>query len=178
VVRTRVGYAGGRQPNPTYRNIGDHTETLQIDFDPTQISYEALLNVFWQTHNPCATSWSRQYMSAVFVHDDHQRALAERTRDAEAKRRGAKVITVIQPVGIFTRAEDYHQKYILRQRGKLLREFEAMYPDPADFTDSTAAARVNGYLGGNGTAEMLEQEIDRLGLTPAGAQTLRGYVQR
>lgn len=116
-------------------------------------------------------------MSAVFVHDERQRELAERTRDAEAKRRGAKINTVIQPVGVFTRAEDYHQKYILRQRGKLMREFEAMYPDAVEFADSTAAARVNGYLGGNGTAEMLEQEIDRLGLTPEGMQTLRGYVK-
>src|SRR5262249_18399740 len=73
VVRTRVGYTGGTSKDPTYYSLGDHTETLQIDFDPTVITYEQLLEVFWHTHNPCAQPWSRRYMSTVFYHGESQK---------------------------------------------------------------------------------------------------------
>src|SRR5262249_25914037 len=117
--------------------------------------------------------YSRQYMSAVFYHDEQQKETALRTRDREAARRGRNIVTPVVPLTAFYRAEDYHQKYNLRNRRELLREFAAMYPDdPRGFTDSTAAARVNGYLGGNGRLEDLEKEIDRLGLSPAGREAL------
>jgi len=64
IYRTRVGYAGGSTSSPTYRNIGDHTETIQIDYNPKEISHEELLDVFWRSHSPEVKSWSRQYMSA------------------------------------------------------------------------------------------------------------------
>ena len=67
MIRTRVGYAGGTKKNPAYHNLGDHTETIQIDYDPTKISFEKLLETFWDSHNPAQRSWSRQYMS-VHVH--------------------------------------------------------------------------------------------------------------
>jgi peptide methionine sulfoxide reductase MsrA len=76
VVRTRVGYTGGRSPNPTYSNLGDHTESVQVDFDPGQTSYAELLRVFWATPNSCALSGSRQYMSAIFYHNETQKRLA------------------------------------------------------------------------------------------------------
>lgn len=171
VLRTRVGYAGGRKENPTYHDLGDHTETTEIDFDPAKISYAKLLEVFWSTHNPCATPWSRQYMSAIFTHDEEQRRLATESRDREGARRGSKIHTLIA-AGRFWRAEDYHQKYELRQNDDLMKEFRAHYPDERAFTDSTAAARANGYLGGNGTLEGLRDEIDRLGLSAEGRARL------
>jgi peptide methionine sulfoxide reductase MsrA len=61
-----VGYAGGMKKNPTYRSLGDHTETVQIDFDPSVIPYGELLAVFWESHEPGSSTWSRQYMNAVF----------------------------------------------------------------------------------------------------------------
>jgi len=70
VVRTRVGYTGGSTKNPTYHSLGDHTETVQIDYDPTQISFEELLDVFWDSHRPTQRAWSRQYMAAVFFHNE------------------------------------------------------------------------------------------------------------
>ncbi len=66
MVRTRVGYAGGTKRNPTYYNLGDHTETIQIDYDPTYVSYRELLDIFWESHDPAARPWSRQYMAVVF----------------------------------------------------------------------------------------------------------------
>jgi peptide-methionine (S)-S-oxide reductase len=67
------------QENPTYHSLGDHSETIQIEYDPEQISYEELLDIFWSAHNPTARPWSRQYASFVFYHDETQRELALRT---------------------------------------------------------------------------------------------------
>lgn len=172
-----MGYAGGTLKDPTYRNLGDHTESFQVDFDPAKISYERLLEIFWSSHNPCAGSYSRQYMSAVFVRDDAQRKTAEASREKVAAKAGA-VKTPVLKLDKFYLAEDYHQKYELRNTRTLMKEFEAIYPGDADFVNSTAAARVNAYLGGSGTREQLAKEIDRLGLSEAGKQILRARVAR
>jgi len=176
VVRTRVGYAGGTTENPTYRNLGDHTETIQIEYDPARISYEELLSIFWSSHSPTAQPWSRQYASIVFYHDETQRELAAKSKEQERTRRQAKIYTEIVPAGAFYPAEAYHQKYRLRNTPDLMQEFSAMYPDNADFVASTAAARVNGYLGGNGTCEQLQEEAGSLGLSPAGQNSLEQTV--
>jgi peptide-methionine (S)-S-oxide reductase len=172
VIRTRVGYAGGEQPSPTYQNIGDHTETIQIDFDPQKISYAQLLEIFWQSHDPTVPAVSRQYMSILFYHDEAQKQLAEQSRQDREAQTGETIYTEIQPVAAFTRAEDYHQKYILRRDSDLLGEFTAKYPIADDLTDSTAAARINGFLAGEGKAATLEAEIDSYGLSEQGREKL------
>jgi methionine-S-sulfoxide reductase len=167
-----VGYAGGTTTAPTYRRIGDHTETFQIDYDPTQISYRQLLAVFWESHNPTSRSWSNQYKAAVFYHNDVQKQLAMETAEQEAARRNKKIRTEILPFTGFTIAEEYHQKYYLRREKDLMREFEQIYPFADDFVRSTAAARVNGYLGGNGKLEEFHSQLNLLGLSAEGEQTL------
>ncbi|MCI0342944.1 MAG: peptide-methionine (S)-S-oxide reductase [Planctomycetales bacterium] len=173
VVRTRVGYAGGTTRNPTYRSIGDHAETIQIEFDLSKTSYAELLGVFWSTHNPCARSWSRQYMSAIFWHDEGQRKLAEESAARIARERGEKVETEILPFRGFTVAEDYHQKYGLRGARDLFREISTYYPDPAAFRESTAAARLNCYLAGSGEPADFERDLPRLGLSERAREALR-----
>lgn len=172
MVRTRVGYSGGTLKNPTYQKLGDHTETTQIDFDPARVSYAQLLQVFWSTHNPCAEPYSRQYMSAIFTHDEGQKALAISALGREEARRGKKIQTALLPYTGFTLAEDYHQKFELRNDYELMKEYLRIYPKIEDFVNSTAAARVNGYLGGNGSAEQLKSEIADLGLSPEGRKAL------
>ena len=176
MLRTRVGYAGGQKKNPTYYSLGDHTETVQVDYDPGQISYAQLLAVFWATPNRCALDGDRQYMSAIFYHNDAQKKLALQARDREAAKGG--VASEVLPATAFYVAEDYHQKYLLRQETSLMREFRAMYPDAKDFMNSTAAARVNGYLAGHGSEEMIRKEIDQLGLSPEARQMLLRLWQR
>jgi peptide-methionine (S)-S-oxide reductase len=172
VVRTRVGYTGGTTTHPSYHNLGDHSEAIQIDFDPRRISYGELLDVFWRSHNPCARPWSRQYRSAIFYHDARQRRLAESTARRVAKERGADVATVVEELGIFYRAEDYHQKYRLRQDRVLLDEYLAVYPKVEDFVNSTAVTRVNGYLAGHGAMADLQRDLPGLGLSPGAAERL------
>ncbi len=168
MIRTRVGYAGGTRENPTYHRLGDHTETLQIDYDPLRISYEELLEIFWQAHDPAGRAWSTQYKAAVFHHSEEQKRLALETRDRLAARLGKPIHTEIIPFSRFFPAEAYHQKYYLRGNKRLLKDLERHFPQEIALMNSTAAARVNGYAGRNGSAESLKAEIKRYGLSPDG----------
>jgi len=178
VLSTQVGYAGGKSENPTYNAIGDHSETIQITYDPTRITYEELLAIFWDAHNPTAPSYSRQYRSLILPANQAQARAAELSKRREAERRGSPIQTEIVTDWTFTPAEDYHQKYSLRADGLLLAELKNMYPREEDFVRSTAAARINGYLGGNGTLEQLEAEIGSFGLSPEAREHLLRQAER
>lgn len=146
-------------------------------FDPTRISYPELLEVAWTSHDPCRAPWSRQYKAAIFCHDEAQKKVALETREAIETARGARVETEILDAVTFYPAEDYHQKFMLRNRPEFLAEIERAYPDPEEFVLSTAAARLNGYLGGHGTIEALEREIDLLGLSGDRRRSLRELLR-
>jgi methionine-S-sulfoxide reductase len=173
-----VGYAGGQTPHPTYHNIGDHTEAVQVDYDPTIIRYSDLLAFFWDSHRPTSRSWRRQYQHAVFFHDARQEREARASKAAVARRLDETVRTEVLPLRSFTPAEDYHQKYLLKRESDLLRELTRIYPRHADLVDSTAAARINAYVGGHGGPERLARDIGRLGLSPEGQQKLKMLVER
>ena len=178
MVRTRVGYAGGSSDNPTYYNLDGHSETIQIDYDPTQITYDELLAVFWDSHSPLVQPWSRQYMSIVFYHNDEQRQIAISSKEREEARLGRSIVTEITSFSGFYLAEDYHQKYYLRQEPHLVKELSAIYPDISDFIYSTSVARVNGYAGGYGTLPTLEKELNSLGLSTLGRNRLLEIADR
>jgi len=177
VWRTRVVYAGGEISRPTYRAMGDHTECFQVDFDPAAVSYEELLSLFWQSHDPTRAAWKTQYASLVLAHDDAQLAVAQQSARRYEASLGMPVATRIERLGEAWMAEDYHQKYYLRNDRTLMPEFRAMYRSDAGFVASTAAMRVNGYLAGNGARAQLEQEIDVLGLSEKGRAYLRAQVE-
>jgi len=178
IIRTRVGYAGGKKPHPTYHSLGDHTETIQIDYDPAIISYRQLLDVFWSSHDPKSRSWSTQYKAAVFYHNDEQQRLAVETRDRLGDKLGGTIHTEITPYSGFYMAEDYHQKYRLRGNTDFLREIKAIYPEEGDFVNSTAAARLNGYLAGYGRPEEVRKLLPDLGLSPETQARLLKIVER
>lgn len=165
VVRTTVGYTGGTTDTPNYHKIGNHSEAIRVEFDPQRISYAQLLEVFWASHDPGDDVYSRQYRNAVFYLNETQREEAEASRKAMAEIAHERVFTALEPAGEFFAAEDYHQKYLLRKAAGIFREFQAIYPDAANFAASTAAARINGYLGCNGEPEDLQRELDQLGLS-------------
>jgi peptide-methionine (S)-S-oxide reductase len=127
VVSTAVGYSGGTTVNPTYEQVCSgktgHTEVVQITYDPVKVSYDKLLDVFWDNHNP--TTMNRQgpdvgyqYRSVIFYSTPEQKAAAEASKERLAKsgRFGSPIVTTIEPAGAFYKAEDYHQKY-LQKRG-------------------------------------------------------------
>ncbi len=178
MVRTRVGYAGGTRQNPTYHDLGDHTETIQIDYDPSKITYPDLLEAFWTGHDPTYRSWSRQYASIIFVHNEEQRRQAEASKARVMMDRGSTVYTEIVPYNGFTLAENYHQKHSLQQFPEFQNELKKIYASPAEYLASTAVARVNGYLGGEGSYESLLKEKESLGLSSARQEELLRLVHR
>ncbi|EMR03352.1 peptide-methionine (S)-S-oxide reductase [Cesiribacter andamanensis] len=94
VVRTRVGYAGGSSPAPTYRSLGNHIESLQLEHDPQQIGYEQLLDFFFSWHTPTRPPYKRQYASAIFYHTpaQHQQALAKKEGRTAAEHQGSYAV--------------------------------------------------------------------------------------
>lgn len=122
VTSTTVGYTGGHTTNPTYKEVCGHTtghaEAVEVEFDPKEVSYQKLLDLFWEIHDP--TQLNRQgpdvgtqYRSAVFYHDAEQEAAALASKAAVEKSGKFKsaVVTQIEPAPEFYRAEDYHQQY-------------------------------------------------------------------
>ena len=164
MIRTRVGYTGGTTPNPTYQRMGDHSEAVQVDFDPNAISYRTLLDVFWGRQNPTKPNGKRQYMNAAFYHSEAQKQQLEETRAEIAKGYATPITTQILPAGEFTRAEDYHQKFNMRGYQAIMDGLFERYPNFDDLVDSTEAARLNGFFGGNGEREKIEAEMEALGL--------------
>lgn len=176
VVRTRVGYAGGTTENPTYHDLGDHTECVQVDYDPAKITFDQILDRIWISHNPCVRTEYKQYRNAIFHATDAQRKAIEASKERKETELGKPIKTVILPLTRFYLAEDYHQKYELRCTEGLIEEFKAIYPDAKDLCNSTAAARANGYIAGKGTKAQLQSEIEQLGLSPEGRKRLEVYV--
>ncbi len=128
VLSTAVGYAGGTKENPTYQDVctdkTGHAEVVEVEFDPEQVDYDQLLDVFWSNHNP--TTLNRQgpdvgaqYRSVIFYHSPEQKAAAAAVKEKLEKsgRFNRPIVTRIEPASKFWRAEDYHQRY-LQKRGQ------------------------------------------------------------
>jgi len=162
--------------NPSYHNLGDHSESVQIDFDPSRISYRELLTIFWATHDPTRNSWSRQYKAAIFYHNEEQRIAALETRDKLALETRGEIATAIDPYSGFYIAEDYHQKHSLRLFPEIMKEFITRYPDTKMLIKAEVVTRVNGYLGGYGSCESLRKEIGAFGLSDRANETLTAIV--
>lgn len=124
VVDTTVGYTGGSNTNPTYENHPGHAEAVEIQYDDTITSYRKLLDFFFQIHNPTTVNQQgndigTSYRSAIFYADEQERVEAEKFIDIvnNSKRWKDPVVTTLEPLGVFYKAEDYHQKYLTKNPG-------------------------------------------------------------
>ncbi|HEY7617296.1 MAG TPA: peptide-methionine (S)-S-oxide reductase MsrA [Terriglobales bacterium] len=127
VTATRVGYTGGNTADPTYKEVctdrTGHAEAVEVDYDPSKVSYGQLLKVFWENHDPTQLNrqgpdWGTQYRSAIFFHSPEQEAEARKSKEEleKAGRYKKPIVTQIVPATTFYQAEDYHQQY-LEKRG-------------------------------------------------------------
>ncbi len=127
VTSTQVGYAGGSLDDPAYEDVCSgrtgHAEAVQVEYDPSKVSYDELLAVFWEIHDP--TTLNRQgpdvgtqYRSAIFFHDADQEAAARASKEKLQKSGGfsSEIVTEITPASTFHRAEEYHQQYLEKRR--------------------------------------------------------------
>jgi peptide-methionine (S)-S-oxide reductase len=120
VIGTQVGYAGGHTDDPTYRDVCSHTtghaEVVRVEFDPSVVGYEQLLEVFWAMHDPTQVNRQGpdvgdQYRSAIFTDSEEQRRIALASRERAQERFDRPIATEIVPAGPFWPAEEYHQRY-------------------------------------------------------------------
>lgn len=128
VIKTTVGYMGGKFKNPTYENVCSdntgHAEVCQVEFDPKIISYERLLNIFWKMHNPTQLNRQgfdigNQYRSVIFYYNEKQKKLALKSKEKEQKKYDLEIVTKIVPAMTFYKAEGYHQKYLMKRNLKI-----------------------------------------------------------
>lgn len=128
MLATAVGYAGGHKPNPTYEEVCSkttgHAETVLVEYDPTRVSYDKLLDLFWSIHDPTTPNrqglnFGNQYRSVLFCHTPEQRRAAEESRDRlnASGRLRRPIVTEIIPAGAFWLAEEYHQQFSEKRGG-------------------------------------------------------------
>lgn len=160
VSRTRVGYAGGSAEHPTYRDLGDHSEVVELDYDPAVVSLEELLAVFWTNHNPVNVNGykGRQYQSMVLYRDEAQHAEVRRAKLLMEERKGS-LDTEVEPLRAFHMAEPRHQKYYLKRFPDALAKTAERYPTEEALRDATLAARLNGLAKGFTNRERVVNEI-------------------
>jgi peptide-methionine (S)-S-oxide reductase len=124
VVNTEVGYTGGSVENPTYENHNGHAEAVDIEYDPEKTSYKKLLDFFFQIHNPTilnqqGNDLGTSYRSAIFYENEEEKKLGEEFIDIvnKSKRWKDPVVTTLEPLGKFYKAEEYHQDYLQKNKG-------------------------------------------------------------
>ncbi len=126
VKETSVGYMGGDKEKPTYDEVCNdttgHVEVVQITYDPSIVGYEKLLSVFWMAHHPTqgngqGNDIGSQYRPVIFYHTSEQKKIAEKSKKEEQKRYSQPIATSIEEAGKFWTAEEYHQKYLMKNPG-------------------------------------------------------------
>ncbi|XP_024977433.1 peptide methionine sulfoxide reductase A5 [Cynara cardunculus var. scolymus] len=149
VVRTTVGYAGGSKSNPEYRSLGDHAESVQIEYDPRLINFRQLLEVFWSSHDSRQVfgqgpDVGNQYRSIIFTNGTDESRLAAVSKEREqTKSRSSIVTTQIQQLGTFYPAEPEHQKFELKRNPFLLQLIGNLAEE--ELEKSRLASKLNGY---------------------------------
>ncbi|MDO7908185.1 peptide-methionine (S)-S-oxide reductase MsrA [Paenibacillus sp. JX-17] len=150
VIGTKTGYAGGTAPAPRYRCLGDHSECVRVEYDPQRLSYEELLELFWNHHQPAVINnyKGRQYRSLILCFDEEQRctAMEAARRHHSGTDRSATEIAMLTE---FYPAEERHQKYYLQRRPEYLRKLQSVVPPSCDWWDNTLAARLNAAARGH-----------------------------
>lgn len=162
VIRTCVGYAGGTSESPTYRDMGDHTETVQLAFDPHIISFEELVEIFWNSHNPLNINdyKGKQYRSLLFYSDEHQLEMIHQVSQRRIERGEVEPATDIMPISPFYLAEDRHQKYYLKRFPDAMRKLRHLFMTEKEIQNATLAARLNGLAKGYTNMARIVSELE------------------
>lgn len=180
VEETRVGYAGGTTEQPTYREMGDHAETVEIGFDAEVISVDRLLETFWNNHNPVNINGykGRQYQSLLLYRDEAQAEAFNRVKQRMASAAGHTLETEIAPFAAFYPAESRHQKYYLKRYPDALEKLRGLYESEEAFMRSKLAARLNGIAKGFANLAPVLLEIETWPIEPGERNALMERVRQ
>lgn len=165
-MKTRVGYTGGKEKNPTYEQLCSgrigHTESIQVYYDPDVLSFEDLLATFWSSHSPTGHS-KRQYMSAIWYTPEQKKAVKASKKKQQASM-SAKITTTLSPLSEWWDAESYHQKFYLKQRKALVA---ALPYSEEDFNyNIPLITKLNAIAGGRGTPKTRDDLLKSLDALP------------
>ncbi len=164
---------------PTYRNMGDHTETVELDFQPDKVSLDQLLQLFWKSHNPNRKTYKdRQYISILFFRDPIQQEQMLAVKNKMEVHIQKKIHTEIVAFSNFTLAEDYHQKYYLKRYPNAMKRLLEFYPTVESFHNSTLAARLNGFVKGYGSLAKIRDELKTWEISKVEQEKLLDLLQQ
>lgn len=169
ILRTRVGYCAGESPspasNPSYKSVcndpkyNDYAETIQLDYDPSMLSYSDILDAFFRLHDARSAGRKRQYASIIFTHDDNQYQCAMEALDTTRYPARAGVSTLVEKASDFWDAEPYHQKWLLQRKRPLMLALGLT--DVAQLLERPAAV-LNAYAAGRLSAEKTMERLEEL----------------
>ncbi|MFW6270460.1 MAG: peptide-methionine (R)-S-oxide reductase MsrB [Bacillota bacterium] len=160
VYFTASGYAGGKKENPNYHNLGSHSETVRITYDPEIISFKEILTKFWDEHNPFSEAYSEQYKSIIFYNDNQQEDVAREFLEEKKEQNSKTIYTELKQMNNFTEAEDYHQNYQLGKNRKLKQYREKLINAGEKLTYSRIMTKLNAYSAGQMNSETMEEELN------------------
>lgn len=169
VLRTRVGYSGGRSTNPSYKVVDLHTEVVEIDYDPDVISYEDLIDVFFSAHNETLRPYDQRVKSLIFYRNDEEYEIAKTKLDAirQATPEEESVYTELKAFEVFYLAEPEHQNRSLKLETSLYKELKQIFETEEDMLLSILVSKLNGYIYGYGDMEGATELLDKSGLSEA-----------
>ncbi|WP_240548436.1 peptide-methionine (S)-S-oxide reductase [Paenibacillus lignilyticus] len=162
ITRTRVGFAGGTTDNPPRSgHAGDHTEMVEIEFDPAVARLETILNLFWNNHNPANINnyRDRLYNSLILYRDEAQLSVIQEVMNNRGEQGKGVPETECMPYTVFYPAEDRHQKYFLKRYPDAIAKLRTLFPTEDELTRATLAARLNGIAKGFANMDQIIHEI-------------------
>ncbi|QGG54452.1 peptide-methionine (S)-S-oxide reductase MsrA [Paenibacillus sp. B01] len=180
VLATQTGYAGGSSEAPTYREMGDYSETVLVRYDAAAVSYEELLRLFREHHDPANTNGykGRQYQSIVHWSEPEQLAAIEGWLEERRLAGLPEPDTEIRELGRFFPAEERHQKYYLKRYPDAWEKLLGLYPSRAEAESSRLACRLNGLAKGFANRSALLDELERwIGEAPERRRELAAAVR-
>lgn len=180
VIHTCTGYAGGTTAAPTYREMGDHTEVVQLTFNPQLLSFEEIVKRFWDSHNPVNINdyKGNQYRSLLMVHNDRQSAAIQHMIEQWRELGQSEPATAIIPYSVFYRAEDRHQKYYLQRYPDAMEKLGMLFSTQAELLGSTLAARLNGLAKGYTNLAIVIKELEQWDMDSSAREQMLALIRQ
>ncbi|WP_052737926.1 peptide-methionine (S)-S-oxide reductase [Bacillus sp. SA1-12] len=177
VVKTRVGYAGGKEGQPSSKNTLDFTEVLQIQYDSELLSLDQILTQFFAQHNTARAPRSTKYRSVLFYQNEEQKDKMMQKVE-EKKRNNGVIYTAVEPLKQFFEAETRHQKYYLQRWKPVYQKWCKLHSEEDSLVESTLTARLNGLSKGCGKLEEIQREFLDPSLEPLWCVIREGIMDK
>jgi len=167
VIRTRVGYTGGDSLTPSYDNLDNHIEVIEVDYNPSLISYEQLIQKYFELYNGTERPYSLRVKSVIFYRSDDEYEIASKVKADYVHSIKQGVYTEIDPIDVFFLAEDKHQLSYLKQEISLYNEIKQIFPNNNQELLSILASKLNGIIAGYGSEGQISDILSKSALSEA-----------